>query len=451
MELLTAIYNEIMAFTNMVLSLPLLILLIGGGLWITFTCDFVQIKHFGYMMKYTFGSMTNKGTEGQISPIQAMFATLANTIGTGNIIGVGSAIAIGGPGAIFWMWIIGFAAMALKYAEAVLGVATRTRDKDGNWKGGAPTYLAKAWKPLAIGWSASCIFALPIACGTHVGAIVDSAQTFGIPVIVSTVLFTIITFFVLRGGMHALVRVTDRLVPSMALIYMVTGVIIIALNIGNLLPALASIFQYAFTGTAAVGGFTGATLNVIIKEGCARGIYSNDGGNGGSSIMHARADVDHPVQQGMMGIFEVFVCTHIICTFTALVILVTGQWMSGDPGSVLAINAFDSVGKVAGYICALSLILFAASSALSLATMASLTAEDMFGKKIKYLSEALVIFCCFIGGTVGVDIMLPWVDVANMITISFNVIGMLMLTKLLSSLSLEFFKNQKDKAIKEEL
>ena len=135
----------------------------------------------------------------------------------------------------------------------------------------------------------------------------------------------------------------------------------------------------------------------------------------------------------------------------ALVILVTGQWMSGDPGSVLAINAFDSVGKVAGYICALSLILFAASSALSLATMASLTAEDMFGKKIKYLSEALVIFCCFIGGTVGVDIMLPWVDVANMITISFNVIGMLMLTKLLSSLSLEFFKNQKDKAIKEEL
>ena len=112
MELLTAIYNAIMAFTNMVWSLPLLILLIGGGLWITFTCDFVQIKHFGYMMKYTFGSMTNKGTEGQISPIQAMFATLANTIGTGNIIGVGSAIAIGGPGAIFWMWIIGFASIS---------------------------------------------------------------------------------------------------------------------------------------------------------------------------------------------------------------------------------------------------------------------------------------------------------------------------------------------------
>ena len=130
MELLTAIYNAIMAFTNMVWSLPLLILLIGGGLWITFTCDFVQIKHFGYMMKYTFGSMTNKGTEGQISPIQAMFATLANTIGTGNIIGVGSAIAIGGPGAIFWMWIIGFAAMALKYArlywESLPGPGTKT-------------------------------------------------------------------------------------------------------------------------------------------------------------------------------------------------------------------------------------------------------------------------------------------------------------------------------------
>lgn len=441
MNILMAIYHGIMNFTNLMWSLPILILLMGGGLWITIACDFVQIRHFGYMLKYTFGNMTKKGTNGHISPFQAMIATLANTIGTGNIIGVGSAIAIGGPGAVFWMWVIGFCAMALKYAEAVLAVGTRTKEKDGTWKGGAPVYLAKVWKPLAIGWSISCVFSMAVASGVHTAAIVDSAKTFHIPGIVTTILFTVIIFFVLRGGMHALVNVTDRLVPTMAVLYVVTGLIIILLNIQRFVPVLVSIFTNAFTGTAPIGGFVGATFVTVIRQGCARGIYSNDGGNGASSIMHARADVDHAAEQGLMGIFEVFMCTHVICSFTAMVILITGQWITGDPGSTVAINAFGTaLGTVGSWICAISLIMFAASSALSLSTMATLTAQDMFGGGMKEATKVMVLICCLLGGTVGVDIMLPWVDVSNMVLISFNVIGMLALSGLLRKLTREYFK-----------
>lgn len=157
-----AIYNAIMAFTGWMWTLPMLIVLIGGGLVITVACDFVQIKHFGHMLKTTFGDAAHSKDESGISSWSAMVATLANTIGTGNIIGVGSAIALGGPGAVFWMWVIGFIAMALKYAEALLGVYTRQKDENGQWRGGANIYLAKIWKPLGWIWAVSCCFGMGI-------------------------------------------------------------------------------------------------------------------------------------------------------------------------------------------------------------------------------------------------------------------------------------------------
>lgn len=438
------IYNVIMAFTSWMWSMPVLIILIGGGLALTVACDFVQIKHFGYMLKKTFGGMKEGGgSDGKISGAQAMIATLANTIGTGNIVGVGSAIAIGGPGAIFWMWVIGFVAMALKYSEAVLGVATRVKDEHGNWAGGANRYLALVWKPLGVIWALSCIFAMPISCGVHTGAIVDSAKTFSIPGIVTTVIFTIIVVFVLMGGIKMLVTITDKLVPVMGIIYILTGLTVIILNIENLIPCLISIFTNAFTDTAATGGFTGAALSTVISIGCARGVYSNDGGNGSASILHSQADVDEPVEQGMYGIFEVFACTLIVCSFTALVVLCTGTWTSGDPASVLAINAFSTIGPIGHLVSALSLLLFAASSALSMATTSGILANDLFGKTLKQIVQILVVACCFIGGTIGVDAALPWVDVVNMIMIVINVIGTLFLIKMLRKLTLGYFSKQK--------
>jgi len=448
MEAVNAVYNAIMAFTGWMWTLPLLILLIGGGIVITVACDFVQIKHFGFMLRKCAGGAKKGGTEGgKISGWSAMIATLANTIGTGNIVGVGSAIAIGGPGAVFWMWVIGFVAMALKYAEALLGVATRFKDKNGNWKGGANIYLSQMWKPLGIIWGLCCVFTMPIACGVHTGAIVDAAKTFKIPSIATTAVFTVIVILVILGGMGALVKVTDKLVPTMAVIYVISGLLVIALNIQNLIPSLVSIFTNAFTGTAATGGFAGAAVSVAIKNGCARGVYSNDGGNGSASILHAQADIDEPVEQGMYGIFEVFACTMVICTFTALVVLCTGAWTSGDPGSVLAINAFGTIGPVGHFIAAISLMLFAASSALSMSTSSGILARDMFGTIVQRVIQVLVVIGCFVGGTVGVDAALPWVDVANMFLILCNVGGTMFLIGKLRTLTLDYFKSGKDKLI----
>ncbi|MCD8010129.1 MAG: amino acid carrier protein [Lachnospiraceae bacterium] len=441
------IYNAIMTFTDWMWTLPLLILLIGGGLVITIACDFVQIKHFGFMLRTTLSGGSKSSGEGQISGLQAMIATLANTIGTGNIVGVGSAIAIGGPGAIFWMWVIGFVAMALKYSEAVLGVATRIKDENGNWKGGANRYLSMVWKPLGVAWAISCVFTMAIACGVHTGSITDSAETFGIPAPLVTIIFTIIVFFVIRGGVKALVSVTDKLVPIMGIVYILSGLLVIVLNISNLIPSLVLIFTDAFTGTAATGGFVGATVTVAIRNGCARGVYSNDGGNGSASILHSQADIDEPVEQGMYGIFEVFACTMVICTFTALVVLCTGAWQSGDAGSVMAINAFSTIGPIGHFVSALSLILFAASSALSMATSSGILAEDLFGKTMKRIIQVCVIVCVFVGGIIGVDAALPWVDVCNMIMILFNVIGTLFLIKMLRQLTLDYFQRRKDKLI----
>lgn len=373
-----AIYNAIMAFTNWMWTFPILALLIGGGLVITVACDFVQIKHFGYMLKATFGDAAHSKSEEGISSWSAMVATLANTIGTGNIIGVGSAIALGGPGAIS-----------------------------------------------------------------------SSVHTFGVPSLITTVVCCVIIVLVILGGLGALVKVTDKLVPAMAIIYMAAGTLLIILNIQNLIPALISVFTNAFTGTAATGGFAGAALAATIKNGCSRGVYSNDGGNGSASILHAQANTNEPVKQGMFGIFEVFMCTMIICTFSAMVILVTGTWETGDPGSVLAINAFGTIGLPGRLLASISLILFAASSALSMSTSAGILAESLLGKAAKRIMQILVVVCCFIGGTIGVDAALPWVDFGNMWAILVHVIGIMFWVPKMRELTLDFFDRLKKGEIRE--
>jgi AGCS family alanine or glycine:cation symporter len=438
-----AVYNAIMAFTNWMWSFPVLIILIGGGIWLTVACDFIQFKHFGYVMKRTIGAVFRSRKEkekGKVTGFQAVTACLANTIGTGNIIGVGSAIALGGPGAVFWMWVIGFVAMALKYCEATMGVHTRYKDPNGKWKGGAVRYLGQVWKPLGAIWGICVLYAMAIGCGVHTGSVTTAAGALGAPAQVTTIVVCVVVTIIIFGGLHALVNITDRLVPFMAILYVGTGLVVICVNIGSLLPVLASIFTGAFSGAAATGGFAGAALAATIKNGCARGCYSSDAGNGSASIMHAQADVDDPVEQGLWGVFEVFVDTIVICTFTALVILCTGVWTTGDPGSVLAINAFGStLGSVGNLIASLGLLLFAGSSVLAMTTMIGLVGEEMFGKTFRWMVQFVLLVCCFVGGTIGVDAALPWADVVNMVLIVLNVCGMLFLTKTLHNLTVSYF------------
>lgn len=437
-----SIYNAIMDFTNWGWSLPILIVLIGGGIWLTVACDFIQFKHFGKMIKLTIGqALKSDNDKNKISSLQAVTAALAATLGTGNIVGVGTAIAMGGPGAVFWMWIIGMVAMALKYAEATLAVQTREVDENGEYQGGAFRYLTLINKPLGYAWVISFLVALWIAAGVHTGSVVSAAEGIGISKLPATIAVVLIIAVVLFGGLKVLIKITDKLVPFMATLYVVAGLVVVILNIQNLLPALASIFQGAFRGTAAVGGFTGASVTAAIRYGCARGMYSSDAGNGQSSLMHAQADVDDPVRQGLWGVFEVFVDTIIVCTFTALVILCTGVWESGELGSTLAISAFTkALGNVGLIISSMGLVLFAGSTVLAFCTYVGMVAKNIFGNVAGWVSQILFIILAFVGGTVGVDKMLLWADFASLFTITLNVIGMLIMTKTLRKLTKNFFK-----------
>lgn len=442
-----AIYNAISAFTNWMWSLPVLVILIGGGIYLTIRTGFVQFRHFGAAMKVVFGGMFKKGggKEDKISGWQALTASLSATLGTGNIVGVGTAIALGGPGAVFWMWVIGLVAMALKYSEATLAVHTRTLDENGNYVGGAPRYLATIWKPMAFGYCICQTIGYLIASGVHTGSVVTGGEGLGIPRIATTIVVCIILALVLFGGLTMLVRITDKLVPIMAAIYLVGGLIVVIVNIDNLIPALASVFANAFTGTAPTGGFVGAALTATIKNGCARGMYSSDAGNGSASFIHAQADVDDPVKQGCFGLFEVFFDTIIVCTFSALVILCTGVWTTGDPGSVLVINAFSSaLGDVGVVIASLGLILFAGSTVLAFCTFLGLCLDSMFhNKTLSFICQIIFVIIAFIGGTVGVDIMLMWADFANIFQIGFNTIGMCILAGTLRKLTKSYFATGK--------
>lgn len=439
------IYDVCMGISNWLWSMPILVVLIGGGIYLTIMCDFVQFKHMGTVFKMTIGETFKKADKNGdgISGWQAVTAALSATLGTGNIVGVGTAIALGGPGAVFWMWVVGMVAMALKYAEATLAVATRIKDENGRWLGGAVRYLSNLWKPLGIVFGICQLYGYMVAAGVHTGSVVGGAESLGIPRIASTIVVCIILAIVLFGGLKMLVRITDKLVPIMAGLYIAAGFIIIVLHINNLIPAIASIFAGAFTGAAATGGFAGAALAATIKNGCARGVYSSDAGNGSSSMIHAQAEVDDPVHQGFFGVFEVFFDTIIVCSFTALVILVTGVWETGDPGSVLAINAFaGTLGGVGNLIASLGLILFAGSTALAFCTFMGLMIDDMFDNKILRTGAQLVfIALAFVGGTVGVDIMLPWADFGNAFTILFNVGGMCAMAGMLHKMTKNYFKN----------
>lgn len=443
------IYNAISAFTDWAWSLPMLVILIGGGIYLTVVCDFVQFKHFGGAMKQVLGNMF-KGTseDGKISGWQAVTAALSATLGTGNIVGVGTAIALGGPGAVFWMWVIGMVAMALKYAEATLSVHTRTIESDGRFVGGASRYLGGIWKPLGFAYCICQTVNYLIAAGVHTGSVVTATESLGAPRIVSTVVVCIVLALVLFGGVTALVKITDKLVPIMAGVYILAGLVIIVLNIGALPSAVASIFAGAFTGAAPTGGFVGAALTATIKNGCARGMYSSDAGNGSSSYIHAQANTDDPVKQGCFGVFEVFFDTIVVCTFTALVILCTGVWTTGDAGSVLAINAFaGALGTIGNLIASLGLLLFAGSTALSFCTFVGLCIDDMFhNKTLRYICQVIFVVIAFAGGTVGVDIMLMWADFANALCITLNVAGMCILTKILHSLTVSYFKTGRSSA-----
>ena len=438
---------------------PCLILLVGTGVYYTIRCGWVQFKWFGYIMKNTIGKIFEKkeAGEGAVTPFQAVCTALAATVGTGNIAGVTGAIALGGPGAVFWMWISALFGMCTKFAEVTLAIHFRERNDKGDWVGGPMYYISKGlgknWKWLG---SLFALFGMLAAFGignmTQINSIVTSISgtiNSFTPINVNTanliigIIVAIFCGIVLIGGLKRIGQVTEKLVPFMAVIYILSALIIFFAHIGNIGNVLRSIFVGAFTPSAVVGGAAGVTISAAVKRGVGRGVFSNEAGLGSAPIAHAAADNDSAVRQGCFGVFEVFADTIVICTLTAFAVLMSGTPINFGQaaGADLTIAAFGTTfGRVGGIIISVGLTLFATSTILSWCLYGTRCAEFLF-KTTKIIKPYQVIFCLIIVLGAVTELSLVWdiADTLNGLMALPNLVGLLALSPIVIKLTREYF------------
>lgn len=349
---------------------PLIILLVGTGIFLTIRLKLLQVLRLPLALRLIFKAK-NQG-KGDVSSFKALCVALAATVGTGNIVGVATAVKVGGPGAIFWMWIAAFFGMATKYAEGLLAVKYRSVDANGEIAGGPMFYirngLGEKWKPLAVFFSIACILVAFLGIGTfpQVNAIVDSmAITFAFPRVATDVILTVFIAAVTIGGLQSISKVASKLIPFMALFYIAISLGLIVLFIDRLPSAIALIIDGAFTGTAAAGGFAGSTIMIAMQNGIARGVFSNESGLGSAPIAAAAAKTKWPAEQGLISMTGTFIDTIIICTMTGLALVLTGVWQGDAAGAAMTTAAFASTyGSVGSQLLTISLILFAFTTIL---------------------------------------------------------------------------------------
>ena len=451
---------KVNSFLNgIVMGWPGMILLVGTGVYYTFRCGGIQFKWFGYIMKNTIGKIFEKkeAGEGAVTPFQAVCTALAATVGTGNIAGVTGAIALGGPGAVFWMWISALFGMCTKFAEVTLAIHFRERNDKGDWVGGPMYYISKGlgknWKWLG---SLFALFGMLAAFGignmTQINSIVTSISgtiNSFTPINVNTanliigIIVAIFCAIVLIGGLKRIGQVTEKLVPFMAVIYILSALIIFFAHIGNIGNVLRSIFVGAFTPSAVVGGAAGITISAAVKRGVGRGVFSNEAGLGSAPIAHAAADTDSAVRQGCFGVFEVFADTIVICTLTAFAVLMSGTPINFGQaaGADLTIAAFGTtLGRAGGIIISVGLTLFATSTILSWCLYGTRCAEFLF-KTTKIIKPYQVIFCLIIVLGAVTELSLVWdiADTLNGLMALPNLVGLLALSPIVIKLTREYF------------
>jgi AGCS family alanine or glycine:cation symporter len=437
---------------NIVWGPPILILIVGSGLFLSIMTKFFSITKLGYILKNTFLKMFSKEQrgEGEVTAFQAVATALAATVGTGNIAGVATAIASGGPGAVFWMWLAAVFGMTTKFSEVVLAVKFREKTEDGRYVGG-PMYFIK--NGLGWGWMATLFAIFGTLASFGIGNMVQSNSvalamqgSFKVPPLATGIILAVITALVIVGGIKRIGAFTEKLVPFMAAIYIVGGLVIIFRNASEIPAAFATIFADAFTGRAAVGGFAGATMSNAIRYGVARGVFTNEAGLGSAPIAHAAATTDHPVRQGLWGVFEVFVDTIIICSITALAIVTTGAWESGQSGAVLTTLAFDTALKGGGYIVSVGLVLFAYSTIIGWEYYGERCLEYLAGTKPILAYRMIWIVFIVVGAVGGLEFMWSLADTLNGMMAIPNLIGVLFLSGTVFKLTKEFFAKEKIKS-----
>lgn len=435
----------------------MIILLVGTGLFLTIRLKMIQFRGFRHAWALVLGKHDNPEDQGEISHFQALSAALAATIGTGNIAGVATAIAAGGPGAVFWMWITAVVGMATKYASCTLGVKFRKVADDGVVSGGPMYYIqyGLGWKWLAV------LFAMFTAIASFgIGNMVQSNSVaqpledlLGIPSYVSGIIMAILVGLVIIGGIKRIGIVVASIVPFMAAVYVIGAMVIILYNYTSIIPSLQLIVVDAFTPSAAAGGFAGAVVMETIRYGVARGIFSNEAGLGSAPIAHAAARTNEPVREGLVASLGPFIDTLVVCTMTALVIVMSGAWTDVDSagtqltGATLSATAFASgLPGFGQYIVTFGVIFFAFSTIIGWSYYGDRSIEYLFGRgAIKYYHFLWVILIP-LGATMQLEMVWNLSDAANGLMILPNLIALLALSGIVAKETKSYFARQKQKS-----
>lgn len=467
MNALTGWITSIDAWAWQPFAMPLLLLIVGGLL--TWRTGFVQIVHFKTSIRMALGGLFGKrqGKAGTITSFQALSTALAATVGNGNIGGVATAILIGGPGAVFWMWMCATLGMATKFSEAVLGVHFRVRTATGELASGPMYYIQRGIPNATLGKALAMAFAFFGMCAALFGTgnmaqsntvartFVGAVQTIGgvtVPMWVPGILITVSVGLVLLGGIQRIAKTAEKIVPTMIILYVVSALAFVVLNIGALPGVLALIVGEAFTPTAAVGGFAGASVAQAIQAGVSRGVLSNEAGLGSAPIAHGVADVKHPVEQGTVGVMEVFIDTIVVCTMTAFVILESGLWkdaaFQGASGDLTA-AALGTAIPGASAIVAVSSFLFGFSTLIGWCYYGEKCFEFMFGSSYIKVYRAVFTGLIMVGAMISVPLVWAIGTLLNGFMAVPNLIGLFVLGGTVAKLTKDYFSGRLEYAVKE--
>ncbi|MEX2581839.1 MAG: sodium:alanine symporter family protein [Gemmatimonadota bacterium] len=454
--------------SGLVWGAPLLILLVGTGLYLTILLRGLQFRELGRSLHLALVKRREEGAgvEGDISHFQALMTALAATVGTGNIAGVATAIAAGGPGALFWMWMTGLVGMATKYSEAVLGVRYRVVDERGEMAGGPMYYLSRGIGG-TFGRFLGAVFAFFAAIAAFgIGNMVQSnsvadalESSFGVQPLWTGIVIAVLAGLVILGGIKSIGRFTGFFVPLMIAFYMAGALIVLAINWRGIPAIFTYVIRDAFSPAAAVGGFLGASMMMAIQMGVARGVFSNESGLGTGAIAAAAAQTREPVTQALVSMTQTFIDTIIVCSLTGFAIIATGSWMQVDPltgagftGAPLTIQAFSTglPGQWGGYIVSLGLALFAFSTILGWSYYGEKNIEYLLGSRSVLPYRILFIGAAFLGawvlsfpGTSGFDLVWSFADVMNGAMAFPNLIGLLLLAGVVARETRDYFGRQK--------
>lgn len=423
----------------------LIVTLVGVGIFFTISTGFVQIKGFPLAVKELVSSIKGKNKvegEGTLSAWQALCTALSSCVGNGNIVGVATAIASGGPGAVFWMWIAGIFGMATKYAEIVIGMIYREKSEDGTYVGGPMYYLSKGlgWKKISI------IFAALMCLQISGGALIQANavahvmnDVFKVKPIFGGILMGAFITIVVIGGVKRLGAVAERLIPVMTIIYFVGGITIIITNIDQVPYAIINIIKCAFNTQSVGGGVLGYTIKEALRFGVARGLYSNEAGEGSAPVLHSAAITDHPARQGLYGLLEVFIDTILICSLTSFIVLTSGVTEMDISPAVYVITAFGSIHHLFKYVIGISMILFAFSSILAQWYFGKVTLNYIFNLKIASYFKYIFVFIVIAGSVSSLKVVWYLQDILLGLMILPNLVGILLLSPEIKRNTKEFF------------